>query len=1108
MSSSEYLFSALNGRAYFGSFTIILPKQWAQKGCAGERTVSVAEGEKSDIKVTESHPIYGNTLWTQQSRGCGEQGDQIYMSHGSMDNEFPRNFVREWAKYRYGIFDEIGFRNDSIYPLCYVDNGVEYKSSGCLGASQQLCDAPTDSTQNNFSSSIPGAEEFCEEHSHNRYAPTKQNQMCNRKSSLAVILSHSDFNSANQLQPNSGTTVDTKPQFHFKTRQTTRFVVAIEENADMSIRDSWTFLRVAIRKWVLHDLPKATTEIGIVLTGTNNTLKWETIAPLLEQETTDRIASAVPYLVSGSGCIPCAINKSLELLKVRAAESGPASNVIVLIAPGMDYKTNSVEISKEAVELNTRIVTINYPGVMRRKPLDELALLSDGTSYTVFERKYNVEKSYLTTYFELSNIFMEIGALYYEGNSLDLPVEIHRKELNTSTRNSFTLDQFMGVPSYFFVYTYTNNEIVLIRHMELTSPNGEKLKARSDARLNVKQLMIRGNIAEPGSWSYKIEKENGNPQPDYVQVMATALSTDSPIVQARFWVKRVDHGLFVFYVEVRRGLLPVESAMVEMSVSRLDECNRTLENCAENMKISLLDTGSDPDTMKGDGIYSRYFSGNPGIYRFEVVVTDHGQTAYSLSDRTDVGYRCCGSAAPISAKQALPPFQRYLTPITLFISESQIEEKRTIALGRIGDLRAKPRHNSTKVDLYWTTPDTANEKITRYKLKFASRVQDVVDNFDTVADEWIHDTNSLLPIYSVGDESFFTVNLGEEPNMIGQVYYFALQAILGDEKSSFVSNYVSVYVPKVHSSVRPSYNPNEFDSHNGFEYDNDSIQDNDVIAGIGQHFDNYLRWEILVYIVIGCIVLFAVLIVYCLFCLARRRRKSVATKDMKGMIKKEAPINVIVPAETGNEYHSPQHQLASIMTSTPNGVTNSNYLLDTVDHQTIGLPIYNTPDEDFQKAAAHYPDHHEKQLIEELKQQQQFQHHQIINDMMLIDSSPTGCNLSIISSSNNTLTRNGRILSPYESWTASQLLHEHERRHSPLEGDMHLYGSQTEQLPPVPPLPYQAQNQNYGYRVPPNDMQLPPQYSTIHRTSNQALGPNPTPTANCIDKKRRNVTMV
>nr|CAH7754038.1 unnamed protein product [Callosobruchus chinensis] len=60
---------------------------------------------------------------------------------------------------------------------------------------------------------------------------------------------------------------------------------------------------------------------------------------------------------------------------------------------------------------------------------------------------------------------------------------------------------------------------------------------------------------------------------------------------------------------------------------------------------------------------------------------------------------------------------------------------------------------------------------------------------------------------------------------------------------------------------------------------------------------------------------------------------------------------------------------------------------------------------------------------EELKQQQQM-HQQRDN-----------CGgVSVIS--NNTINRNQPILSPYNSWSASQLLHEHERRHSPMDGNM------------------------------------------------------------------------
>lgn len=46
---------------------------------------------------------------------------------------------------------------------------------------------------------------------------------------------------------------------------------------------------------------------------------------------------------------------------------------------------------------------------------------------------------------------------------------------------------------------------------------------------------------------------------------------------------------------------------------------------------------TDPDIMKGDGIYSRYFNpmiGGPGIYTFEITVSDSGSNAYTWQHST------------------------------------------------------------------------------------------------------------------------------------------------------------------------------------------------------------------------------------------------------------------------------------------------------------------------------------------------------------------------------------------------------------------------------------------------------------------------------------------
>lgn len=40
--------------------------------------------------------------------------------------------VAEWAKYRYGVFDEMGYSRDPVYPMCYMgdQSGMDF-TTGC-----------------------------------------------------------------------------------------------------------------------------------------------------------------------------------------------------------------------------------------------------------------------------------------------------------------------------------------------------------------------------------------------------------------------------------------------------------------------------------------------------------------------------------------------------------------------------------------------------------------------------------------------------------------------------------------------------------------------------------------------------------------------------------------------------------------------------------------------------------------------------------------------------------------------------------------------------------------------------------------------------------------
>jgi len=188
------------------------------------------------------------------------------------------------------------------------------------------------------------------------------------------------------------------------------------------------------------------------------------------------------------------------MLETRASFGGPASSVIVVIAPGTTaYTPDLVKQVAEAQEKNIRIATVTYPMLKRLRSLDWMAEKTGGVAFTVTESRYNMALSYLSTYFRLTNVMRHIMETYYQGNRGDLPVEIHRRELTddgrTTVTGSFVLEDHMGEPAKFTVYTH-NTENPLIRAITLTSPSQRTYSTRSDSLLSLKMLSVPAAINE------------------------------------------------------------------------------------------------------------------------------------------------------------------------------------------------------------------------------------------------------------------------------------------------------------------------------------------------------------------------------------------------------------------------------------------------------------------------------------------------------------------------------------------------------------------------------------------------------------------------------------
>lgn len=946
-----------------------------------------------------------------------------------------------------------------------------------------------------FAAGAPSVSMFCDEGNHDRYAPNKHNFMCERRSALDVILQHPDFLTSDHRSLGGQQITNTTPAVSYKRRSLTRYVLIVEDTQEMLVRESWTYLRNAVRKWAVYDLP-GNTEVALIMMNESSASTLLHPTALHNHSARDVLASNIPYTPGDGrapGCIQCALQEALKLLEGSIELRGPASSVILLVAPGTRQDIKTLEQAKRAASLGVRISTINYPGVLRPSPLDSLAELTGGPAYTVQERKHNIDTSLLTTYFQLTNVLYAIAERFQEidGPAPGMPVEIHRRELTDDYRSSitgsFVLDESMGEPARFSLFAH-NVESPLIRSLSLWSPSQVEYTRRSDSMLVVKIITLAAPISEPGTWTYRIERWSGNPQPHYVQVMASAKpGFSSGVVRARFWVTRPRPGLLLLRAEVKRGALPVLGARLEVVVTR-PEFNGTQ---SYKDKFELLDTGSgDPDVTRGDGVYSRYWSASstgPGAYTFEVTVTDNGNTAYcSLEGPNDEP--CCGSKTPTNKVEPLQPFQRVPSPVTMQISAEDALAATQITAGRIGDLRSHIFAPERRVRLTWSSPDMAGVSASRYEVRYAHSVQDITDGFETSASLW--EQGQPFPL-AAGSDISFTLNFtgAENERLLGRPVYLAVKAYAGsgDFQSGLVSNWVRVLVPKPIPppiTVSPDLSTSDYTAWPFPDSDSGSVNVDASLPGIARSPE--LGVQLILPIVIGAVLLLLLLVLYCYFCVLRKRGRHDGKKPKSTKSDKLQSAITIVPS-------SPAHSLPVQNIQPPDeqhAYTN--------ELHTVGVPI-NYQYDDEPKKRYSLVQQQEQQLIEELKQQQQY--------------GTVGMNVSVISG--GTLQRNGRTLSPYESWSASQLLHEHERRHSPMDEMLQppppqqytdQYGNNLGVPPPVPPLPsYNGYPVNYSiYGVHPSQQlvyhQPPPPFNVSLQGSVSSV--------NSAEKKKRNVTMV
>ena len=121
------LFQTTKKLAYIKSVNILIPHTWSLPNVEVSDEYVYNDGQ---ILVEKANILYQNTPYTLQSSECGNLGKFIHLTPEYLLNlndaeeifgPHENIFVHEWAKLRYGVFEEFGYPGDKQFPLFYYE---------------------------------------------------------------------------------------------------------------------------------------------------------------------------------------------------------------------------------------------------------------------------------------------------------------------------------------------------------------------------------------------------------------------------------------------------------------------------------------------------------------------------------------------------------------------------------------------------------------------------------------------------------------------------------------------------------------------------------------------------------------------------------------------------------------------------------------------------------------------------------------------------------------------------------------------------------------------------------------------------------------------------
>ncbi|XP_063876218.1 calcium-activated chloride channel regulator 1-like isoform X2 [Scylla paramamosain] len=675
--ASRLLHQVTHGTLYFEEVTILLPSTWACTSVPPKPSVPMTWRE-AHIIVGPTHPVFRDAPWTQQPRGCGQEGDFIYLTETWLksyqqhaDENSAKELVAQWARFRWGVFGEEGYLGDLVHPPSYLLNASSQSrnptlchngdlqgdfSGSCEKEDSANCSFSINTAaSSNVTSSLMALPsllsvlEFCDEDTHNAAVPTKHNLMCGGSSVWQVISRHPDLSGRKEWLG------DVEPTFRVQRAEDNTqpshvdMVLVLQYTSTMSQTLSrWKFLRDAVRKFLLVEAPKGT-KIGLV-TLTDSAATLAGLTTLTDAASRLSLANKVP-----ENPPTISATKNLEAGIIEAVNILDGNGLVVLVVENLSNHTSEISENLVAAAGNTSVWAVLYPHLpsVSTSLYQDLVDSTNGSLLTVVN-PYGPMYQSVDDLVALNNQLRTILSATLEPHS----VWMKKDEALCLASCSLTLqvdDEINYRSEVILELSFLFFDAAGLKSIEMKAPDGTVLTPSAvDSKYETirHHFYTQAQVQQTGNYTVVIERLT------YVDgVMVSLLVMPRPPVLPVVWASeplqelhQSNSSVPTLFVQLWQG----ECYLVKAAVTA------TISFSGANVTLMLRDDGTRGDVTGGDGIYSGVIIGVDGQAEVNIVAHGNGGAALlvgsyssltlSTSDKTlkSSSQVCCGSQIDLS----------------------------------------------------------------------------------------------------------------------------------------------------------------------------------------------------------------------------------------------------------------------------------------------------------------------------------------------------------------------------------------------------------------------------------------------------------------------------